>query len=108
MNNRTLKLEGKEERVPKSVNSEENSRIKASMVDKLGLTHLQSLRHPVQESKISLEIEVDELCHKIPTPSWACSLSIDIPFWEINSVINWLNSQQSKSQQERKGTQNID
>ena len=78
------------------------------MVDKLALTHLQSLRHPIQESKISLEIEVDKLGHKISTPPWACSSSIDIPFWEVNSVVNRLNSQQSKSQQECKCTQNID
>lgn len=89
-------------RVPKSVNSQENSRVEASMIDNLRLSHLQSLRHPVQESKIRLEFQINELAHKVPRPPGAASSPIDVPLGKVNSVIDGLNSQQSKSQQKCK------
>lgn len=95
-------------KIPKNVNSEENSRVKASMVDNLRLTHLQSLRHPTQESKISSKIKVDNFANEIPTPPWATSFAINIPFRKVNSVIDGLNPQQSKGQQECKSSQYVD
>lgn len=68
------------------------------MVNNLILTHSHGLRHPVQEGEVSLEIEVDEFAHEISRTPWACSPSIDVPFGKVNSVIDGLNSEQSKGQ----------
>lgn len=74
------------------------------MANNLRLTHSESLRHPVQESEISSEIEVHKFSHKIPTrPPWTASISTDIPLWKVDSIIDGLDSQKSKSQQEGKG-----
>lgn len=91
-------------KVPKSVYPEKNSRIKASMIDNLTLTHFHSLGHPVEESEVSPEIEIHKLAHKISTSPGAASSSTDIPFWKVNSVVDGLDSKQSKSQQESKST----
>lgn len=77
------------------------------MTNNLRLIHLQSLRHPIEESQISLEIEIHKLSNKIPSVPWTIPLPINVPLWKINSVIDRLNPQQSKSQQERKSTDNI-
>lgn len=45
-------------KLPENVNSEKNSRVKASMVDNLRLTHFHGLRHPIQKSEVSLEVEI--------------------------------------------------
>lgn len=66
------------------------------MVDNLSLSHPHSLWHPVQEGKISLDIEVDKFGHKVPMPPWATSFSTDVPLGKVNSVIDGLDSKESK------------
>jgi hypothetical protein len=80
-------------KVPESVNPQKNSRVKTSMVDNLCFAHLQGLRHPVQESQVSLDIEVDQFAHKVTSPSWAAPSSTNVPLWKVNSVIDGLDSQ---------------
>ena len=96
-------------KLPKSVNPQENSRVKASMLDNLRLFHLQGLRHPVEESQVSPVIEIDKSAHQpITTAAGAAPLPLNVPFGEIHSVIQRLNPQQSKRKQECKGAQNVD
>jgi len=73
------------------------------MADNLRLTHSESLRHPIQEGKVSPEIEVHKLAHKIPRTPRTTSPSTEIPLWKVDPIIDGLDSQQSKSQQESKG-----
>lgn len=101
-----LRIEIKE--IPKSVNSEENSRVKTGMVNDLSFTHPQGLRHPVQESQVSPKIEIDKLAHKIPRAPRAGSGSRDVPFREIDPVVDGLNPEESKGQQEGKCAENVD
>jgi len=84
-------------RVPKSVNPQKNSRVKTSMIDNLCFGHLQGLRHPIQESKVSLDIEVDKFAHKVTSPSWVAPSSTNVPLRKVNSVIDGLDSEESKS-----------
>nr|GME00072.1 hypothetical protein TorRG33x02_128480 [Ipomoea batatas] len=92
----------------KSINPQENSRVKTSMADNLRLTHLHGLRHPAEKSEVSLEIEVHKLVHKVASVPRAIPLALNIPFGEVNPVIHRLNSQQSKGQQEGKSSEYID
>jgi len=74
------------------------------MANNLRLTHSESLWHPVQKSEVSPEIEVHKFSHKILTrPLWTASPSTEIPLWKVDSIIDGLDSQKSKSQQEGKG-----
>lgn len=66
------------------------------MVDDFRLRHIQSLRHPVQEGEISSKIEINKFAHKVSAPSGAASSAIDVPFWEIDPVIERLDSENSK------------
>ena len=95
--------------VPQNVNSEESSRVKASMVDDLSLGHSQGLRHPIQESEVSPAIEIDKLAHKVARPSsWAGSLPTEVPFGKVDPVIHGLNSQKSKGQKKGYSTNYVD
>ena len=94
--------------LPKSIDSKESSRVKASMVNDLGLTHPESLWHPIEEGEVSLEIEVHKFPNKVPCAPWAGSPTTDVALWEVDPVIDGLDSQQSKSQQESKGCENVD
>ena len=67
------------------------------MVDNLSFSHPHSLWHPVQEGKISLDIEVDKFGYEVPIPPWATSFSFDVPLGKVNSVIDGLDSKESKS-----------
>lgn len=96
-------MEGAKRRVPKSIDSKENSRVKASMVNNLSLTHSESLWHPIEEGEVSPEIEVHKFAHKVPrAPCWAASSTVDVPLGKVDSVIDGLDSQKSKCQQESK------
>ncbi|GER30297.1 hypothetical protein STAS_06245 [Striga asiatica] len=76
------------------------------MTNNLRLAHLQSLRHPVEKTQISPEIQIHKFAHKTTTTvPRAAPFSSQIPFRKINSVIYWLNPQQRKCKQERKSTQ---
>lgn len=95
--------------LPESINPEENGRVKTSMTNNLGLAHLESLRHPVQEGEISPEIEVDEFGHhEIGRPSGTPSPSTDVPFGEVDSVVDGLDSEHRESQQEGECRENVD
>lgn len=98
----------KEMNKPESVNSEKNSRIKPSMRNNFRFTHLQSRRHPVQESEISANVEINIFPNKISGTTRTISSPIEIPFRKINSVVDGLNSQNGKSKKEDKGSQDID
>lgn len=104
----TTKFGKRRKRIPESVNSEENSRVKTGMLNDLSFTHPQSLRHPVQESEVSPKIEIDQLAHKIRRAPWAGSSSTDVPFREIDPVVDGLNPEESKGQQEGKCTKYVD
>lgn len=94
--------------VPESINPQENGGVKTSMANDLSLTHPHSLRHPVQESKISLDIEVDEFGDEVPGAPRAGSFPGDVPFGKIDPVIDGLDSEESKGQQKGKGSENVD
>ena len=102
------KNEKENRKVPQNVNSQESSRVKASMVDNLSLTHPHSLWHPVQEGKVSREIEVDKFGDKVPRAPWASSVSTDVPLGKVDPVIEGLDSEESKGQQEGKSTEYVD
>lgn len=74
------------------------------MSDNLRLAHLQSLGHPVEEGKVSLEIEVNKFGNKVASSAGASPPSKNVPFGKVNPVIDGLNPEQSKGKQERKGT----
>lgn len=93
--------------IPESVNSEEDSRVETSMVDDLGLGHLQGLGHPVEEGKVSGEVEIYELADEVPPPAGARPCPSEVPFGEVNPVVDWLNSEQSEGQKESKGGQDV-
>lgn len=65
------------------------------MLNKLLLGHHESLRHPIQESQISPQIKINKLAHTVCAPGTGPSTG-DIPFWKVNSVIDWLNPEQSE------------
>lgn len=77
------------------------------MLNYLFLAHPQRLRHPIEEGQVSPEIEVDKLAHNVPGSPWALPPPTDIPLWEVDPVIDGLNSQQSKRQQEGKCTEYV-
>lgn len=93
--------------IPKSVNSEEDSGVEASMVDDLGLRHLQGLGHPVQEGEVSGDVEVDELADKVPGPAGTLPCPREVPFGEVDPVVGRLNPEQGECQKESKGTQDV-
>jgi hypothetical protein len=74
------------------------------MAYNLSLTPPHSLRHPVQESKISHDIEVDKFAHIIPGTPWAGSFPLNVPFGKVDPVIDGLDSEDSKGQQKGKGS----
>ncbi len=78
------------------------------MVDNLSLTHPHSLWHPVQEGKVRREIEVDKFGDKVPRAPWASSISTDVPLGKVDPVIEGLDSEESKGQQEGKSTEYVD
>ena len=78
------------------------------MGDDFSLTHLHSLRHPTEEGEISPEIEIYKFAHKVPRLPWTSPSPTNVPFGKVHSIIDGLNSEKSKGQQERKSTQNID
>ena len=86
-------LEKEEVEVPQNVNPQESSRIKTSMVNNLRFLHAQSLRHPIKESKVSVAVEINEFAHEIPSVSGTISGPNNVPFGEINPVINGLDSE---------------
>lgn len=90
--------------IPKGINPQEDSRVKASMSDNLRLGHLQSLGHPVEEGKVCLEIEVNKFSNKVASWGGASPPSKNVPLGKVNPVIDGLNPEQSKGKQERKGS----
>lgn len=78
------------------------------MIDEFRLTHLQSLRHPVEESKVGPQIEIDEFAHEVARMSGTGPAPSNVPFGKVDSVINGLDSEKSKGQEESKGTQYVD
>lgn len=78
------------------------------MANNLRLTHSESLWHPIQEGKVSLEIEVHKLAHKILRTPRTTSPSTEIPLGKVDPIIDGLDSQQSKSHQESKGRENVE
>lgn len=80
-------------KLPESVNPEENSRIEASVTDNLGLTHFHGLRHPIKESEVSFEVEVYEFSDQVSVgAAGTVSVSREIPFGEVDSVVDGLDS----------------
>lgn len=77
------------------------------MAYNLSLTPPHSLRHPVQESKVSLDIEVDKFGHIISGAPWAGSFSINVPFGKVDPIIEGLDSEESKGQQKGKGSEYV-
>lgn len=77
------------------------------MLNDLFLAHPQRLRHPIEEGQIRLEIEVDEFAHNVPGSPCVLPPPTDIPLWEVDPVIDGLNPQQSKRQQEGKRTEYV-
>lgn len=78
------------------------------MVDEFGFTHLQSLRHPVEESQVSPQIEIDEFAHEVSRVSRTSPAPSNVPFGKVDSVIDGLDSEKSEGQEESKGTQYVD
>lgn len=64
------------------------------MANNLGFTHFHGLRHPIEESEISLVVEVDEFSDEgsVGAP-WTVSVSGEIPFGEVDSVVDGLDSE---------------
>ncbi|GMP52684.1 hypothetical protein CsSME_00018403 [Camellia sinensis var. sinensis] len=77
------------------------------MVDDFGLTHLKSLRHPVEEGNVSPAIEINKLSHKVPVLGTG-SAPTNVQLGKVNSVIDGLNPKKSKGQQEGKSTEYVD
>lgn len=85
--------EKKRRKLPESVNPEENSRIETSVTNDLGFTHFHGLRHPIEESEVCFEVEVDELSDEVSVgAAGTVSVSGEIPFGEVDSVVDGLDS----------------
>ena len=85
--------EKKRRKLPESVNPEENSRIETSVTNDLGFTHFHGLRHPIKESEVCFEVEVDELSDEVSVgAAGTVSVSGEIPFGEVDSVVDGLDS----------------
>nr|GMD74712.1 hypothetical protein Iba_chr13aCG7910 [Ipomoea batatas] len=57
------------------------------MSDNLRLAHLQSLGHPVEEGKVSLEIEVNKFGNKVASSAGASPPSKNVPFGKVLSSL---------------------
>lgn len=83
----------KKKKLPESVNPEENSRIETSVTNDLGFTHFHGLRHPIKESEVCFEVEVDKFSDEVSVgAAGTVSVSGEIPFGEVDSVVDGLDS----------------
>lgn len=66
------------------------------MGNNLRLAHPHGLGHPVQESEVSPYIEVDKFAHRVPRPPGAGPQPAYVPFGEVDSVVNGLDSEKGE------------
>ncbi|PON52140.1 hypothetical protein PanWU01x14_211300 [Parasponia andersonii] len=66
------------------------------MINKLGFRHLQGGRHPIQESHIGPEIQIHKPPYKRARAGRAAPQAFEIPFWEVDSVVERLQPQKGK------------
>lgn len=77
------------------------------MGNNLGLTHPRGLGHPVQESEVSPDVEVDEFAHEVPRPPRAGPRPTHVPFREVDPVVNGLDSEEREGEEEGDGAEDI-
>lgn len=78
------------------------------MIDQLGFGHLQSRVHPTQEFQVRSEVQIHELAHKRASPPRAAPQALEVPFREVDSVINRLNPKNGEGQKEGKCAEDVD
>lgn len=94
-------------RLPKYINPNIRSGIKARMIDELRLRHPQCCRHPIQKLDVGFGIQVDKLLDESPGARGAPSDPFPVPFREVDSVVEGLKPQQSKSHKEPQCRQEV-
>nr|GMD92946.1 hypothetical protein PanWU01x14_211300 [Ipomoea batatas] len=72
------------------------------MVNKLRFGHSKCIRHPIQKLHVRSPIQIDKPLNIRPRVSRAISQPLEIPFREIDSIINWLKAYNRECNKENK------
>lgn len=78
------------------------------MLDNLRLAHPERPGHPVEEREVSAQVEIDELADPTAAHPGAVAAAGDVPFGEIDTVIDGLNPQDGKQDEEGEGANDVD
>lgn len=76
--------------IPHKVNPDIDHRIKPCVINKFKFWHSPSCRHPIQKPDVCPKVHVYKSGYGCPRVCWASSYPFQIPFWEVNSIINRL------------------
>ncbi|RWW30633.1 hypothetical protein GW17_00004781 [Ensete ventricosum] len=93
---------------PENVDPEIDGGIQAGVLDNLRLAHPERPGHPVEEREVSAQVEIDELADPTAAHPGAVAAAGDVPFGEIDTVIDGLNPQYSKQDEEGEGAHDVD
>lgn len=78
------------------------------MLDNLRLAHPERPGHPVEEREVSAQVEIDELADPTAAHPGAVAAAGDVPFGEVDTVIDGLNPQDGKQDEEGEGANDVD
>ncbi|RWW38611.1 hypothetical protein BHE74_00056209 [Ensete ventricosum] len=93
---------------PENVDPEIDGGIQAGVLDNLRLAHPERPGHPVEEREVSAQVEIDELADPTAAHPGAVAAAGDVPFGEIDTIIDGLNPQYSKQDEEGEGAHDVD